>query len=149
MKSELLPLAKHRSNQGHVRGLRADRNHRRQTETKTPRRPAADKSRCRDGKSADRPIPLRLRDSQGCLPRRDETECRNEICNRKRARPRQKERRLRPQNKDFPATNTLHVPVVPSISQRTAARRRALCGGNCWGCNCAKLLIGRWLWKQY
>src|SRR4029077_4527494 len=115
------------------RELRVGRIHRRRTETKTRGRSAAGKSRCRDDKSADRPIPLRLRGSQGYPPWRDEIECRNEICNRRRAHPRQKARRLPPRNKDFPATNSLHNRVVPSISRRTAAHPRAPYGENYWG----------------
>src|SRR4029077_237996 len=95
--------------------------------------PAAGKSRYRDDKSADRPIPLRLPDIQGSLPARDEIECRNGICNRKRVRRLQKARRLRPRNKDFRATNALHNRVVPSISRRTAARPLAPYDENYWG----------------
>src|SRR6266513_5143146 len=130
MKSALLPLAKRRSSQRPVRELRAGRIHRTRTETKTRSRPAAGKSRCRDDKSADRPILLRLRDSRGYPPGRGEIECRNEICNRRRAHRRQKARRLRPRNKDFPVTNSLYKRVAPSISRRTAAHLRALYAEN-------------------
>src|SRR5215475_1527435 len=102
-------------------------------ETKTRSRLAAGKNRYQDDKSADRPIPLRSPDSQACPQWRDETECPNETCNRKTAHRRQKERRLPLRNKDFLATNLLHNCVVPSISRRTAARRRAPYGENCWG----------------
>src|SRR4029450_1123296 len=144
MKSALLPRAKRRSNQSRVREWHADRNHRKRAETKTPRHPAADKSRCLDDKSADRPTPQRLRDSQEYLPARDEIECRNEICSHKTARRRRKGRRLRPRNKDFLATNSLHNRVVPSILRRTVARRRVLCDGNCWGYICGQLLSQHW-----
>src|ERR1043166_5308270 len=132
MKSALLPPAKHRSSRRYVRELRFGRNHRRRTETKTPYHPAGGKSKCRDDKNADRPIPLRLRDSRACPPERDEIEYRSEICSRKKGHRRQRERRLRPRNKDFPATNRLRNRVVPSIAQRTAARLPAPYGENCW-----------------
>src|ERR1043166_6890921 len=136
MKSALLPPAKHRSSRRYVRELRVGRTRRRRTETKTPCRPAGGKSKCRDDKNADRPIQLRLRESRGCPPERDEIEYRSEICSRKKAHRRQRERRLRPQNKDFPATNRLRNRVVPSIAQRTAGPLPAPFGENFWGWIC-------------
>ena len=132
MKSALLPLAKRRSIQRHVRESRVGRIHRTRMETKTLHHPVRGKSRCRDDKSADRPTPLRLRDSQGCPRGRDEIECRIEICNRKIVHRPQRGRRLRPRNKEFPATNSLHNLVVPSISRRKPARPRAPYGENYW-----------------
>src|SRR5512132_835572 len=133
MKSALLLPVRHRLNQSHARGLRAARTHRTHLETKTPCRLATDKSRYQGGKNADQPAPPRSQGKRAFLLQRGAIECRNEICNRKRARRCRRARRLRLRSKVSPAANRLRSRVAPSIWRKTVALQRVLCGGSCWG----------------
>src|SRR5207253_2804720 len=123
-------LAKHRLIQPHVRGSRAVHIHRTRAETKPRRRRAADKSRYRDDKNADRRVRLRLRASRAYLQPRDAIEYPNEICSRKKVRHPRKVHRLHLRSTNARVATRFRSRVLPSSAQNAALPPRAPCAGN-------------------